>query len=76
MHKPPEIEADKESSTLLNPNVTGRSNRNKVRKAGLKFSPSACTGARDGSSSPVQASQVCDKWEPCAFVRLLSPTAS
>ena len=61
MHKTPEIGADKESSTLLNPDVTGRSNRNKALKAGLKFSPSACTGDRNGSSSPVQASQVWGK---------------
>lgn len=61
MHKPPETGADKASSTLLKPDVTSRSNPNKVLKAGLKFSPSACVGDRDGSSSPVQASQVWDK---------------
>ena len=76
MHKSPVMGSDPENCTLLNSDVTGRSNCNKVQKAGLKFSPSACRGDRDGSPSPLQASQVWDKWGPRALVQLLSPTPS
>lgn len=44
MYKPLEIRADKESSTGLNPDVTGRSNHNKVLEAGLNYLPVQGTG--------------------------------